>query len=1470
MGEKIPPDIAAMHLTTRYHPELLRSRQKLSIGIDIGSTSSDLVVLDEAEQIIFCDYRRTKGRPIETARAQLDEVFRQIHPANTYFGASTGSGGRLLAKLLDIPFTNEVLAQAAAACFLYPHFQQALVIEMGGQDSKLIYLSQQQGQSKVGDFVLNTVCAAGTGSFLDQQAQRLGIDINSEFGQLALQSKTVPRMAGRCSVFAKSDMIHLQQQATPICDIIAGLCLALVRNLKGNLGRGREFTRPIIFTGGVAANIGVVRALEQVLDLTEEELIVPDKHFFTGAIGAILVAKNRTNHDNNNHFNFKKLDNYLSLRGSVLQHAPRRQSLTRPALPPSESTVHEHLLLAADKPIDAYLGVDVGSLSTNIVVIDQQKRVLSKAYLMTAGCPLEAVRKGLDMVSRKVVGKVNILGVATTGSGRYLTGDFIGADMVINEITAQAAGAAVVNPKVDTIFEIGGQDSKYISLKNGVVVDFEMNHACAAGTGSFLEEQAQRLNININEEFAELAFKSKAPIKLGERCTVFMESDLLNYQQQGASTEDLVSGLSYSIVTNYLNRVVGRRKIGDNVCFQGGTAFNKAVWAAFEEVVGKKICVPSHHEVTGALGAAAIVAKHMTKKAEQQGQVIKSNFKDFENLVTVKYDVETFICEQCPNNCEIKRVQLTDSEPLYYGSRCDRYNQKKKTIKHNSFDAFELRNRKLLEFAGLKESSKPKATNPALNVIEGVKKSKLSTIGIPFALVNWQLLPLFAKFFKALGFEVILSGRTNKKLIHMGVESVTAQLCFPVKVAYGHVAELINKKVDYIFLPSIVSMTASYPQNKHSQLCPYVQSFPYQIKTAFADKLGRTKIVTMPIRLGDGRKLLRRTFADVGKELGISASAVNKAIRTGFAAQTGFEHSLKEKGKEILDKIGPEQKLFVLVSRPYNGCDEGLNLRLPKKLSALGITTIPMDMLDLNKAPLGDKLLHSEVYWTYGQKILRAAEIIKNDQRLFAIYLSNFSCGPDSFLLTLFKDIMDPKPCLQLELDEHSADAGVVTRLEAFLDSLRHYTVAKQCTKQGAQRKKTRPFFRDRTLYIPYMSDCAYSVAACFRAYGQMAEVMPMADESTLLQGRQFTTGKECLPCAITTGDMLKVISKEGFDPNKTAFFMPASSGPCRFGMYSCLHRLVLKYAGAESVPVISPNQNSNFYREFAQSIDTPSTTDFMKSMWTATVGTDLLSKLILRLRPFAQDPACAQKIYKQSIDRWNKAVGKRNSLSRMSRLMKSIADDFATIKLNNTSVKPRIGIVGEIYVRSHPFANMNIISRLEQLGAACDLASLAEWIYYTNFIRTQTARRQGQKYNSFSSGLKNYLQHRIENTLAEPLESRFGKLAEGTTSHIIELARPYIHHSFEGEAILSIGKIIEYYKHGVSGVVNVMPFSCMPSTVVSSQTMRLMDQCDGMPILNLSFDGQEDSTLTTRLEAFVEQARQRRVTSLKPAQLVL
>ncbi len=1459
----------------------------LHLGVDIGSVGCKIALLDDNKKKIFSDYQRTHGRPMEAARDMLARLFEIVPADRIATMVATGNASRKLCEILDIDFVNELICQSAAIAYLKPEVRT--LVEMGGQDSKVIFLDEAGkavdsvttesdcdscDSDKCGDmadFTMNTNCAAGTGSFLDQQASRLNVDIESEFGDLALKSEVPPRVAGRCSVFAKSDMIHLQQQATPVYDIVAGLCLGLARNLKSTLCQGKDIIKPIAFCGGVASNAGVIRALEDVFDLENGELIVPEEHAVTGAIGAVLTQMREgasTGSLQEPRVLLAKLDDYINENQTV---GHRLELLKEPSNPAPDSLVHSDILekaRAEGKKIKAFLGIDVGSISTNVVVMDEQKRVLSKAYLMTASRPLEAVRNGLAMVD-SVKDVVEICGIATTGSGRYLTGDFVGADVVINEITAQATGAAIVDPTVDTIFEIGGQDSKYISLEDGVVVDFEMNHACAAGTGSFLEEQAERLGMSIKKEFAAEAFKSDVPIRLGERCTVFMESDLLSYQQQGAERPDLTAGLCYSIVTNYINRVVGHRKIGQRVFFQGGTAFNRGVVSAFEAVTGKSIQVPDHHEVTGALGAAELARRHVMQQAEELGQPVKSKFKGFD-LSQLEYKIRSFECEHCSTNCEIKEVTIKGSDTLYYGSRCDRYNIKKDNKQNKDIPDLFTQRQRMLEEYGRCDAKSIKARK------EDQAKSSRRTIGIPMALSNYQMLPMWGTFLDELGFDVVLSGKSTKSVIHEGVEAVLSQTCFPVKVAHGHVLELINKDVDFIWLPSIVSMESNFKANKHNQLCPYVQTIPYQVRVALQAKgidfTGvKNYILDNHIRFQEGLKGLRKTIYPLADTLGVSKSLINRAIDAGLAAQKSFEKACQDRGKEVLDSLSPKQKACVIISRPYNGCDPGISLDLPRKLRKLNVLPIPIDFLDYSTANVTEPELQREMYWKYGQNIFRAAHIIRDDPRLNAIYISNFSCGPDSFVITLFKELLtrtDPdgtehrKPSLVIEIDEHSADAGAITRLEAYLESL---NAVESLQKENpidyskpAEQSQDSPWLDDlgdcsqRKLYIPWMGDPSYAVAAAFRACGQEAEVMPIADDETLKWGRKFTTGKECLPCMITTGDMLKKLTEEGTDPDKLAFFMPGSSGPCRFGQYNCSQKLVIKELGLpNTIPIVSPNQDSNFYEGFSQFKKDPTRLAF-----NGMAAMDLSLKVLHKIRPYELEPGSADKAYNESLKKIENAIDQGVSEKGLVSLMGELAEDFNNVEIDKSTPKPIVTIVGEMYVRSHRMSNNNIVLQLEQLGAEVALAGFDEWLYYTNLTRRLMALRQRDYGQLLQNYVKNYFQHRIEDKLAQPLEKYFGTLAEGDIAEVIELAKPYMHESFEGEAILSIGKIVESAHHGSAGAVNVMPFTCMPSTVVSAVSRQISIDMGGLPIVNISYDGQQDPTLQTRLEAFLHQVK--------------
>ncbi|MEI6154090.1 MAG: acyl-CoA dehydratase activase, partial [Deltaproteobacteria bacterium] len=1058
------------------------------------------------------------GRAIETAKLAIEEALKTY---NIDFIATTGIGAKTFASLIGASFVNEIVALSRGFGHLYPHVRS--VIDIGGEDSKLIIFEDgsKDGRLKVKDFSMNALCAAGTGSFLDQQASRLRFTIE-EFSEVALKSKNPPRIAGRCTVFAKSDMIHLQQIATPDYEIVAGLCFALARNFKSNIAKGKEIKNPVAFVGGVAANAGMKRAIRDVFALQDGEFIVPEYFTSMGAAGAVYTVLDDPALKHT-FIGFEKLNNFLAKKEAEEGHEP---------LSLSKENLHiSYEMVSVCEKTRVYLGVDVGSISTNLVLIDENKNVLAKRYLMTEGRPLEAVKRGFAELGEEIGGYVEIIGAGTTGSGRYLTADFIGADIVRNEITAQAEAAINIDPEVDTIFEIGGQDSKYISIDNGVIIDFEMNKACAAGTGSFLEEQAEKLGISIKEEFGELALSSKKPVKMGERCTVFIESDLVHHQQKGARTDDLVSGLSYSIVTNYLNKVVGDRRVGQRIFFQGGTAFNKGVTAAFEKVLKKPIKIPPHHDVTGAIGVAILAMKEKNWD--------KSGFKGFD-LSKRQYEIDTFECKGCENICEIRKVTIEGESPLFYGSRCEKYDVVRRVEKKGIQDLFKIR-------------------DELLHSVYDKEVAGGEPIGIPRILNMFDFLPFWKAFLSELGFTVVLSDATNKKTIKEGVENIIVESCFPIKIAHGHILNLMHKGVKRIFIPSVINLKSPSKHVSNTFSCPYAQTIPYTVKASIDFESSGVIIDSPVVYFGRSTKEVLKNLIKYGKTLKKNKKEVEKAFDIAMECQETFYKKCQEAGLQYLSNLNENDKVMVVIGRPYNSVDPGANLNINKKLIDLGVKPVPLDMLPLMEGVETDEDL-KDMYWGYGQKILRAAKLSRDRDNFYGIYITNFGCGPDSFITHFFKKIMKGKPFLQLEIDEHSADAGVVTRLEAFLDSI------KNAKKQTAPiRKKVTRFSTDsirRKIYIPPMCDHSLTLASAFRGCGVDAEVMEVSDESTVYWGRKFTTGKECYPCILTTGDMLKVVKKEGFDPDKSAFFMPSGGGPCRFGQYHRFHRMVLDEMG--------------------------------------------------------------------------------------------------------------------------------------------------------------------------------------------------------------------------------------------------------------------------------------------------------------------
>ncbi len=1027
----------------------------IHVGIDVGAVSVKLAVTGPAERLagstgtgsfggvpgfrllsgaapgvvlVLAEPRRARGRPIETARALLVDTLERLGIDEVSAVMVTGSGGLLVAEAMQVPRCNEFQAIARAAGFLTP--QARTVFEIGGESSKYLRLSPESGDGRLSivDYGSNGDCAAGTGAFLDQQAGRLSYEVE-DIGTVVERAERCAQIAGRCSVFAKSDMIHAQQKGFAPPEVLRGLCKAVAANYRLAVVKGRTPEPPVVFIGGVSANTAVVRELRELFGLDRTSLTVPDGADAFPAAGAALLSADgrsagglsvgrlaaRLEEAGLRAAGFATLPPLTLDRVQILRHQ------VRPYVFPEDDGNGDGDS-RGDRRVDAFLGIDIGSVGTKLAVIDERGDVIHSIFTRTEGRPIEVVGRILRELEEAVGGRIRIRAVGTTGSGRELIGELVGADAITDEITCHKTGAAFVGDRLlgrrpDTIFEIGGQDSKYISLQpegdgsgETVVVDFTMNEACAAGTGSFLEERAEELGVSIRGEFARLAMSSSAPLRLGERCTVFMERDVNTAMQRGARREDVIAGLAYSVACNYINRVVRGRPIGECVFFQGGTAYNDAVAAAFSAIIDRPVIVPPHNAVLGAIGAALVARE---KVAATGGQ---TRFRGY-HIEEVDYTLREFACKGCGNLCAVQEFTV-EGEKTYWGDKCsDRYRKRSRVRRKASIpDLIELR-RELL--AADDRGDPPDATR---------------TIGVPMAMYTWDMLPLWRTFLRGCGFGVAVSGETSRRTVRLGMDCVVAEPCFPIIVAHGHVAELVERRVDAIWLPNLLSARMKPCAEDVSHVCPWGQTLPFVVRQAPAFRDWQGRILCPTLRFRDGPAIVRERLVEAMRSMGVGPAVAGRAFDRAVEAWTAFRAAYQQAGREaveLLDRTG--EPGMVLVGRPYNIHDAGVSLAVARKLrDHYAVNVLPVDALPVDDIDVSD--INDNMFWEYGRRILAAARFVAGRPNLHLIYVTNFKCGPDSFIKAFVRDASG-KPFLTLQFDGHSNDAGMMTRCEAYLDS---------------------------------------------------------------------------------------------------------------------------------------------------------------------------------------------------------------------------------------------------------------------------------------------------------------------------------------------------------------------------------------------------------------------------------------------------
>ncbi|HPQ80372.1 MAG TPA: acyl-CoA dehydratase activase [bacterium] len=1362
--------------------------EKHILGIDVGALAIKATLKHGSE--VSSLYRPHKGEPERAIISVARELCKKPDAV-----AMTGAGGRLLAKKLGIFYVDPAVALIGAS----KDSGVRHIIDIGGGSLSIVDLDEE---GRFAGYRTNSLCAAGTGSFLDEQAARMKLGEDQRSAEFDIVEP--PRIAARCAVFAKSDLIHRQQEGFSVSEMWSGLCRGMVQTALTTLFRGRRPSGRVLFAGGVALNKEVVRWLKNELEV---ELVIPHGPETFSSRGAIAAARPVVGD-----IDWEKLL-HEDGKKSIAKRPRLELSLSSyPSFDCKRSFVDDatEVRIHAELSGEVVIGIDIGSTSTKAALLDMNGTVVADLYRRTSGDPIGATQKIFAAIRRAAAGELKFSGAATTGSGRKMVGAIIGADRVINEITAHARGAAAADPDVETILEIGGQDAKYVAMREGVPHDSNMNYVCAAGTGSFVEEQAGKLGFALSE-IGDAVMGTEPPFS-SDRCTVFMEQDVHALIRAGFDRREVMGSVLYSVVQNYLNKVVGRRPLSRRkICFMGATARNRGLVAAFERLLGAPVSVSPYCHVMGAYGVALSVLEEVA----QRGEATRFCGLDFADR---KVELRREVCKLCSNMCRITRAIVGDETDVSaapsWGYMCGRDPDEKRVKVNSHFDAFRKRERMW----------KQNVKGPG-----STEGGPAKTVGIPRSLLTFGNLPMWSKFFAELGASVKLSGQTDDETLAKAIDFIGSDYCYPVKLAHGHVRELaLDSNVDFIFLPYIVQGEPHDDGFERNVYCPYNIAFPSILKSSGAAESKPIISPALNFQL-DLDIIVDELHRELSPTMGLSRGRIEKAWLASLAAQRSFEENCAAMGKEALERMkAAGGKGVVLLGRPYNVCDLGANLSLPRKIADMGMDVFTVDMLPLSGVKI-DPLFHN-MYWNYGRKILQAATVVAADPDLHAVFLTNFGCGPDSFLQTYVEKIMRGKPMLMLELDEHSADAGYITRLEAFDD-----VISKEGARTDAETRHETPAKsepagnrRDPTLWIPPMHPYGTPfLAAALRSVGKDARPLPPETAETFEMAKRYCRGTECVPLPSTIGTFLKVL-KESDSPENQRFFMPSAKGPCRFGQYHTLHRIILDEAGYGKTAIESWSDETGSY-----GMDMKTS----RRLFNAMLAADFLYKARCRVRPYAKDRTAFDSLMVKILERVERTIEEAGDLTNA---LKEAARDMADLP-RDTASRPLIGVVGEIYVRLNPFTNGKLVERIEETGGEAWVAPISEWFQYLAFLDRQKGKleRHGVK-TKLKTTIKNKFMMRQEKILAEAMRDIIGDRHEPPIASTVAAGARHFPSQFDGESILTVGRAIEFAEQGVDLIINCAPFGCMPGTLTSGIFQRL-ERKMGVPVVSLFFDGESD-----------------------------
>ena len=1383
-------------------------QKSLRMGIDVGSTTVKVVLLDEQDNYLYKKYIRHYANILDTVHTLLQEAQVGYEDAKVHV-AITGSGGMAMADKVRIPFVQEVIAETKAIKALYP--QTDVIIELGGEDAKVTYLG------RTAEHRMNGSCAGGTGAFIDQMATLLQTDA-SGLNQLAMNSDTIYPIAARCGVFAKTDVQALLNQGASHENIAKSVFQAIVNQTIAGLACGHKIEGNVAFLGGPLTFLSELRqCFCDTLELDEAHRIIPENGELFIALGAALM------NDECRDITVGELTKEIGALIGVPMEATDRvdplfkneEELEAFRARHAKAVTPKGDIKDAEGP--CYLGIDAGSTTLKVVLINSKNEIIFSHYGPNHGKPLEKSQELIEKIYSLLPKGAYIAHSGVTGYGEAFLKRALGIDIGEVETIAHYRAAQFFCPDVSFILDIGGQDMKCTKVRDGYIEDIVLNEACSSGCGSFIDTFATSLRLPI-EQFAKEGLLAPMPIDLGSRCTVFMNSKVKQAQKEGATVSDIAAGLAYSVIKNALYKVLkvkDPKELGDHIVVQGGTFYNEAVLRAFEKLMGVEVIRPDVSGLMGAYGMALLASE-----AAEELQNQHSTLLDSDGLKSLQVSTSMRNCGLCSNNCMLTINAFSDGRTYVTGNRCDRGAGDMIQEKHKPVpNMVEVKLRRYFDYF-LKK-----------NIPEFEGKLR---IGIPRVLNMYEDFPFWFTFFNQLGCEVVLSNYTTKDQYNKAIDTIPSDTaCYPAKAVHGHIRDLAQAQVDLIWYPCIQHGPKEFSRDNNYH-CPMVISYPELIRNNMQDVMGKTPFYAPFLPLAD-KKSLVPALVKALKELPFSKSEISSAVDAAWAEQEKCKADYREITKKTVSRLVVEQvPTIVLAGRPYH-LDSGINHGIPELITSLGMAVLTEDGV----APLGKDIKHLRVVdqWSYHSRLYHAAEFVSRTEGFQIVELNSFGCGLDSIVADQVKDILSAKHKIHtlLKIDEGTNLGAVTIRLRS-LQSVMERSMRKHHNPEAPVETvvdDTPAYDYERVVFteemrktykilVPQMSPLHFQLLEpVLKSEGYDFDMLPAPTREDVEVGLKYINNDACYPAIIVVGQLMSALLSDKYDVNKTAVIISQTGGGCRATNYIGYLRKALIDAGMKQVPILSLNA-SDMERQPGFKL----TKSFLHRMIQAVVYGDALMQCVLATRPYEINPGSADALCDYWVKKLRERITKAN-IFQYSKYIKNIIEDFDNLPVDKSKPKPRVGVVGEIYVKFHPSANNHINELIEKEGGEVVTSGLLDFFLYCAMDSTYRAKHLDGTWLSgfFGSLAREALElYRLPYAKAVAASKHFDPLQRMTkvakeAAHYIDLGNQC------GEGWFLTGDMIDLIEKGAKQVVCLQPFGCLPNHVSGKGMVKTLSE---------------------------------------------